>query len=188
MSPRLIVIPLIAFAASWLFSTVSHAGSGATYRTDHASTPAVSTTNTTSTTSTFTATHARVQYALDQVGNVEDGPVIPWTDTWSGYCEAFVIATVHAGEGDTTPLSSSDVFRNAAAHYQWSLDHGYIHTTTSPPPGALVFYDTGAPDGHVAISVGEGVIVTTQGNAGDDYAVVTAHYTDIPGYLGWSWF
>ncbi len=175
MIRRLPIIVLCSALATYALATVVQADEGSQYRTDHVDT------------SVPTTADLRVAYATSQVGTVYDGSTIPWTDTWSGYCDAFAVATVLAGEGNTTPLSSDEVFANALTHYQWALNNNLIHTTP-PPPGALVFYDTGTETGHVAVSVEDGLVVTTQGDKGDHYEVAVTSYLNIPGYLGWSWY
>ncbi len=62
-----------------------------------------------------------------------------------------------------------------------------------PPTGALVFWDTGGPYGHVAVYVGDGRIVsndigdTVPGEGGVylvDFALIESHWGAT--YLGWA--
>lgn len=52
----------------------------------------------------------------------------------------------------------------------------------APPAGALVFYDTYAPYGHVAISVGGGRVISTN----VDGAVRETDIGHFAGYRGWT--
>jgi hypothetical protein len=96
---------------------------------------------------------------------------------WSGYCEAFAAQA----QGFTSEFDS------ATQDYQWQHSHGRIHPDSNPPPGALVYY-SGGPYGHVGISIGNGMEVSTLGDAGQRIPVqlfpirgfLTAEY------LGWA--
>lgn len=73
-------------------------------------------------------------------------------------------------------------FVNAKTHYFNWKQRGLIHS--GPPPiGTLVFYNTGS--GHVAISLGDGRIVTTPNVAGQKVRI--AKLRDFPNYLGWAY-
>ncbi|WP_426503400.1 hypothetical protein ACPPVO_37985 [Dactylosporangium sp. McL0621] len=64
----------------------------------------------------------------------------------------------------------------------WESSHGYLHTTGIPPRGALTWYHNSTGQGHVAISLGEGKVVSTSVSG----QVGVAGYTDHGMYRGWS--
>jgi hypothetical protein len=64
----------------------------------------------------------------------------------------------------------------------WISSHGYMHTTGTPPRGAIVWYHNSAGTGHAAISIGQGKVVST--SVGGRVAV--ANYTYHSYYRGWS--
>jgi hypothetical protein len=103
----------------------------------------------------------------------------PHTDGyWSGYCEVFV------------EVAYGNRFRyiNANADYYDRLAHGLVFGG-APPRGALVFYGGGGGDGHVAVSVGNGMVASTYGYPGDRYPIKEYAYTYFPTignpYRGW---
>lgn len=63
----------------------------------------------------------------------------------------------------------------------WIASHGYMHTGV-PPRGALVWYHNSSGDGHVALSLGEGKVIST--SVGGRVAV--ADYTFHSSLRGWS--
>ncbi len=73
-------------------------------------------------------------------------------------------------------------FSSAEVGGDWMVDHGYMHTTGTPPRGALVWYHNSAGTGHVVVSLGEGKIIGSSVN-GD---VGVAGYLYRTGYRGWS--
>lgn len=104
-----------------------------------------------------------------------------WSDQlgtyWSGWCEVYV----------EVAYGTRGQFGNAMSHYYWQRNRGRIHYDTNPPPGAMVFYNTGGA-GHVALSVGGGQIATTYGFVGNRYPVRRAPVVGLfRGYLGWSY-
>jgi uncharacterized protein YraI len=64
----------------------------------------------------------------------------------------------------------------------WIESHGYLHTTGTPPRGALVWYHNSAGSGHVVISLGEGKIIGTSVSG----RVGVAGYLYHASYRGWS--
>jgi hypothetical protein len=95
---------------------------------------------------------------------------------WSGYCEVFV-EVAYGGR-----------FRygSAIADYQGRLAQGLIHSGV-PPRGALVFYGGGGGDGHVAISIGGGKVVSTYGYVGDTFPIAEYAYSYFTNpYYGWA--
>lgn len=105
-----------------------------------------------------------------------------WSDhfghPWSGYCEQFA----EQAEGFTFR------FPSATADFQWQSANGRIHTDTSPPVGALVYYGGGGGFGHVAVSIGGGQEIGTYGFVGQRLAVrqyPVVGFLSNP-YLGWA--
>jgi hypothetical protein len=103
-----------------------------------------------------------------------------WSDElrapWSGYCEAFV----------EIAYGTRHQFASAATDFTAQKKAGRIHPDANPPDGALVFYG-GNLDGHVALSVGDGQVVTTWGYIGQRFSVreVNLHGFSNP-YYGWA--
>ena len=64
----------------------------------------------------------------------------------------------------------------------WLTDHGYMHTTGIPPRGALTWYHNSAGTGHVALSLGEGKVISTSVSG----SVGVASYTFHSSYRGWT--
>ncbi|HEY9475099.1 MAG TPA: hypothetical protein VIS06_14800, partial [Mycobacteriales bacterium] len=64
----------------------------------------------------------------------------------------------------------------------WLTSHGYMHTTGTPPRGALVWYHNSAGTGHVVISLGEGKIIGSSVGG----RVGVADYLYRTGYRGWT--
>lgn len=93
-----------------------------------------------------------------------------------GLCEAFV----EKAYGKTFR------FANAIGHYQWQNARGRIHKDRNAPAGALVFYSSkwDSGNGHVAISEGNGKVVTT---VWPGQPIVERDLGWLPGYLGWSY-
>ncbi|MGQ0843482.1 MAG: hypothetical protein ACT4QF_05055 [Sporichthyaceae bacterium] len=98
--------------------------------------------------------------------------------SWERKCLHFV-ARAHG-------WSASGV-RSAAAYWSTAADRHI--GDTNPPPGALVFWDTGHRDGHVALSAGNGTVVSTDiAGAGTVAAVALTTVTERwnATYLGWT--
>jgi hypothetical protein len=118
--------------------------------------------------------------ALNWAQQIMSSPDPTWSAQllapWSGYCEAFV----------EIAYGTRFHYGSALAHYRAQLAAGRIRTTGVPPAGAIVFYG-GEPYGHVAISSGDGRVVTTWGVAGQRYSVrqVGLRAFSNP-YLGWA--
>jgi hypothetical protein len=104
-----------------------------------------------------------------------------WSDEiqapWSGYCEAFV----------EIAYGTRYHYASALTDYRAQKAAGRIHIDDTAPAGALVFYG-GGPDGHVALSVGGGKVISTWGFAGQrlDIRKLNLHGFDNS-YYGWSW-
>jgi len=97
---------------------------------------------------------------------------------YSGLCDHFVAQAYgqsHSG------------YESAKSHYQAALAAKDIHTDSNPPPGALVYWDTGQY-GHIALSVGGGKVASTDFvHKGQEDVVPIADITAKWGtYLGWS--
>ena len=93
------------------------------------------------------------------------------------HCEAFV--EIAYGRSITR-------YGSAAIDYNAMAAMGRIHRDDQAPAGALVFY-AGGSDGHVALSIGGGQVVSTIGYVGNRYPVqqVGIHWFSNP-YLGWA--
>ena len=84
----------------------------------------------------------------------------------------------------------------AASGTNYALDHyrqlpaQYRHDgDRNPPPGALLFWDTGQRAGHVAVYVGGGMIATTDAPVHDKVGIVPAESIETDWratYVGWS--
>jgi hypothetical protein len=103
-----------------------------------------------------------------------------WSDEigapWSGYCEAFV----------EIAYGTRYQFGSARLDYFQQQSAGRIHTDEKPPAGALVYYGGGA-DGHVALSVGNGQIITTWGFVGQRFAIRETGLRAFSNpYYGWA--
>jgi hypothetical protein len=104
-----------------------------------------------------------------------------WSDEigapWSGYCEAFV----------EIAYGTRHIYASAKTDYLAQMAAKRIHTDNNPPAGALVFYGGGV-DGHVALSIGGGQVISTWGYIGNRYPL---HELAVRGftnpYLGWSY-
>jgi hypothetical protein len=98
---------------------------------------------------------------------------------WSGKCLSFAHAVYANAGGDVARhTDASDEYR------RW-LRLGQIHTDLPPPPGAEVFWP-GGRWGHVAISVGGGFVVTTEGGPGDRRMIDTRRVRYFDDYAGWA--
>lgn len=110
-----------------------------------------------------------VRWALAQV----DGPAV-----WRRRCLNFVAQTYgydHSG------------VENAALF--WATVPVRHPPEAAPPAGALVFWDTGKPEGHVALSAGDGIVVSNDIQGPGTIAAV--RLSDLTSrwnarYLGWS--
>lgn len=122
-----------------------------------------------------------VAWAVAEVNSPDPTRSDEYGRPWSGYCEGFVEAAYgnHAGR-------YARPYPSALADYQAQRAAGRIHTSGEPPAGALVFYNL-SKWGHVALSLGDGRIVTTWGYDGQRYAVRIVPRTTFGGYLGWSY-
>ena len=127
----------------------------------------------------------QMQNAANWAISEKNSPNPAWSDHfghyWSGWCEQF------AEQAEGFQFS----YGSALADYQAELNAGRIHTDTSPPVGALVFYGGGKGAGHVAVSIGNGQEIGTLGYVGDHYPVsqyAVAGTPQLSGnpYLGWA--
>ena len=123
-----------------------------------------------------TTAHPAIYAAANALGDVGK-PVDPLA------CLTFVI-DAWKGAGVSTIPGSDDPVTWWPANYKkfgWAWDTPGMARFTTPPRGALVFwYGTNkypqydSEDGHVAISIGNGWVVSTeQGNSGQDVHLVT---------------
>lgn len=92
--------------------------------------------------------------------------------------------------GDIWGYEDASGYYSAMTHWETAVAQGIaVKEDKEPPLGALLFWDTGRPFGHVATYIGNGLIVT---NAGGEYgANVYIYYADwyeTVGYkyLGWA--
>jgi hypothetical protein len=110
-----------------------------------------------------------IRWALAQ----SDGPPI-----WHRRC-LHLVARAYGWDASGTP--------DAATF--WSTAPERHAGDPNPPAGALVFWATGHPEGHVALSAGNGVVISNDiGGAGTVTAVAL---TDLTArwharYLGWT--
>lgn len=80
----------------------------------------------------------------------------------------------------------------ASARVHWDSTPAALRSNdTSPPVGALVFWDTGKPAGHVAIVTGHdrsgnSLVTTTHTNGGRPTTMTLASINKGMSYLGWS--
>jgi len=132
--------------------------------------------------------NTRSQSALNWAIAEAYSPKPFWSDRnnicWSGYCELFV----------ENAFGRSGQFSSAYTHYQWQAGNGRIHADSSPPKGALVFYNAWGRDGwgnsvnygHIGISLGDGRVVATVGWGGQCLNVAINNLGYFSGYLGWA--
>jgi len=130
----------------------------------------------------------REQNALNWAIAEANSPKPYWSDRnnicWSGYCELFV----------ENAFGRAGQFTSAYTHYQWQAGNGRIHADSSPPKGALVFYNAWGKDpygnsvnyGHIGISLGDGRVVATVGWGGQCLNVAINNLNYLSGYLGWA--
>lgn len=127
----------------------------------------------------------REQHAVAWAIAEVNSPNPAWSDDyqryWSGYCEGFVEAAYGNQRG-----RYARPYGSAMIDYQAQVNAGRIHAGGEPPAGALVYYNLSAY-GHVALSLGDGRIVTTWGYGGNRYAVRVVRRTTFGNYLGWSY-
>jgi NlpC/P60 family protein len=90
---------------------------------------------------------------------------------WAWKCETFV----------ENAYGTSGRYATALAHYR--AVKANIHTSGTPPPGAMVFYNL-TQWGHVGISVGGGYVISTQTPNGAAVKKHTVGY--FSNYLGWA--
>lgn len=77
---------------------------------------------------------------------------------------------------------TSGRYASATADYDAQKAAGRIHTGT-PPPGALAFFTSTTPAGHVMVSIGGGWAASTAPSS----AIYFAHATARSDYLGWAY-
>lgn len=142
--------------------------------------------------------------AADQVGTFVDGPVIfPNTDKAIARALSYVgRAEIPCPEdrtcyqrcdhlsGDIWGYEEASGYVSARRHWFAALAQGVAHPgDTTPPIGALLFWDTGVY-GHVATYVGNGYVVTNlAGPKGYNvYKVPASYFSDKWGapYYGWA--
>ena len=118
-------------------------------------------------------TAAVVKKAKDRIGK----------PGWSGWCEKFV----------RTAFGFSAKYPSAKVAYEASKKDGKIYKDTNPPAGVPVFWDipkgVNAPYDHVALSIGNGQVISTSVGANKTPAIIKiSRLTQIWGmnYLGWA--
>lgn len=96
---------------------------------------------------------------------------------WSGYCEAFVALVAYGGHGR---------YGTALADYYAHRSHGQIHNGV-PPRGAIVYWNPADNRvGHVGISLGNGMEISTYGFSPQDLPIQIHKYNYFHNYLGWA--
>lgn len=92
--------------------------------------------------------------------------------------------------GDIWGYEEASGYYSAFTHWQTAVAQGIaVVDDREPPLGALLFWETGRPFGHVATYIGNGMVVT---NAGGEYGsnvyIYYADWYDVVGYkyLGWA--
>lgn len=92
--------------------------------------------------------------------------------------------------GDIWGYEVASGYLSAATHWATAKRQGIArYEDKEPPLGALLFWDTGRPFGHVATYIGNGLVVTNSGGEyGSDVYVAYADAYDKYGwkYLGWA--
>lgn len=92
--------------------------------------------------------------------------------------------------GDIWGYEEASGYLSAATHWQTAKTQGIARVGDKEPPlGALLFWETGRPFGHVATYIGNGLVVTNSGGEfGSDVYVAYADAYDKYGwkYLGWA--
>lgn len=101
------------------------------------------------------------------------------TRPWACWCDHFV--------AEAFGMSASG-YGNALGHYRDLRRRGQIHADLSPPPGALVFYNTSG-GGHVVFSLGMDEIVTTPytSDCSAGGVVYVTNLSHFGAYLGWAY-
>lgn len=95
----------------------------------------------------------------------------------SGRCLHFV--GMAYGYPTTADYYAIDQWRNAPAKYR--------HTSANPPAGALMFWDTGKVAGHVAISLGGGLVASTDtGLRGGVGIHPVSYFRGYGQFVGWT--
>jgi hypothetical protein len=89
---------------------------------------------------------------------------------WNNQCELFV----------ERAYGTSGRFPTAKDDYYWQKNNGFLHTTGTAPAGALVFFKSTTPAQHVALSIGDGLAISTGPK------VYILKISDRKDYLGWS--
>lgn len=123
-----------------------------------------------------------VRRAMSYVGRAE----LPCPDDRTCYQRCDSLAADIWGYADSSGYAS------ASTHWAAAVSSGIAHPgNRTPPLGALLFYSTGAPEGHVATYVGGGMTVSnvSAGPKGANVYLVSADYfTGAYGaqYLGWA--
>lgn len=127
-----------------------------------------------------------VAWARSQVGRVyasatDAAPYADWAPgpygEWSGDCIKFA-NRAWAVAGVSIPRG------NAINVYYAYRNQGRVHTTGTPPAGALVFWNISYA-GHVAVSVGGGQVIGTRGMDFARLAVAQYSVSTYGNYLGW---
>lgn len=112
-----------------------------------------------------------------------DGPFIPnrQGSYWSGWCLSFASDAWYMAGGAPTSAFS---YPSAIAMWNAYAAQGRVDTTHRPPRGAMVFWNW-TSDGHVAISLGNWRVVSTQGNWPQTLPIYDFSFGPSNGYLGW---
>lgn len=92
---------------------------------------------------------------------------------YQGYCEKAV----------ENAYGRTGIYASAKANWNDAVRRGAAHRgDLNPPKGALVFWDIGAPYGHVGLAVGDGTFWATSVNG----RIGKARLPYFSNYLGWA--
>lgn len=91
---------------------------------------------------------------------------------WNNKCELFA----------EQAFGTRGKFPTATAHYEWQKSAGRIRTDSPPPAGAVVFFKSTTPAGHVMVATGEGHSAISTG----DTVYKENDVRSRDDYLGWA--
>lgn len=99
---------------------------------------------------------------------------------WSGSCPKFVSAAYQLGVGVTPRISGDANVR----YYQYSAA-GVVESGPPRHVGSLVFWPNVTQWGHVAMYMGNGMVVTTRGVPGDKLVILRVPVSTFGTPTGW---
>lgn len=131
---------------------------------------------------------AAIAWARERIGGTQHHSA-GWDVGWGGKCLGFVETAFVSGAG-YGPQYGSGYGTATAAGNAW-----IIAKDSSPPKGALVFWGTNDPAGHVALSLGGGQVihVRNDGKSPPNYYILAESISTINGfpgssYRGWGYY